>query len=195
MKTCKETKSFLHFWLGVWMLEEETFISYMYMRWCSKAQIFGCRHTALLAVLVFSKKQWVVAPESWRSLQRLKIQISEVWKDAATRASLNPPMEVRYQFRGSPLPSLSPSPACKPGWLCTSRTTGIWLVVSEYCSQQRDGCSLPSIASASWVTGPALPQVAKPEPLVIICCYTGKNRGQFRADRGWWEKVLLLPSS
>lgn len=32
MKTCKETKSFLHFWLGVWMLEEETFISYMYMR-------------------------------------------------------------------------------------------------------------------------------------------------------------------
>lgn len=28
MKTCKETKSCLHFWLKVWMLEEETFISY-----------------------------------------------------------------------------------------------------------------------------------------------------------------------
>lgn len=32
MKTCKETKIFLRSWLGVWLVEEETFISYMVMR-------------------------------------------------------------------------------------------------------------------------------------------------------------------
>lgn len=32
MKTCKETKSFLHFWLGVLMLEEETSISHPRVR-------------------------------------------------------------------------------------------------------------------------------------------------------------------
>lgn len=31
-KTCKETKIFLRSWLGVWLVEEETFISYMVMR-------------------------------------------------------------------------------------------------------------------------------------------------------------------
>jgi len=32
MKTRKETKSFLHFWLRVWMLQEEMFISYVHTR-------------------------------------------------------------------------------------------------------------------------------------------------------------------
>lgn len=32
MKTCIETKIFLRSWLGVWLVEEETFISYMLMR-------------------------------------------------------------------------------------------------------------------------------------------------------------------
>lgn len=191
MKICKETKSFLHFWLGVWMLEEESFISYVHTRgWCWNVQMFGRCNTALLAMPVFSYKQWVVAPKSWRSPQRLKIRTA-----AGTRTSLNLLTEVRYQFWGSPLPCLFPPPGCEPGWLCTTRRRGIWLVVSECCSQRRDGCSLPSTASASWVTGPALPQVAKPKPLFIICCSTVKNRGHFPVDRGLWKKVLLLPSS
>lgn len=65
---------------------------------------------------------------------------------------------------------------CKPYQLCIARWRDIWLVASEYCSQHWDGYSLPSTASTSWVKGPALPQVAKPEPLFIIYCYTVKNR-------------------
>lgn len=146
----------------------------LFWGWCSKAQMFGCRNAALLATPVFSCEQWVVAPKSWRSPQRLEIHKSEAWKAAATRATLNPPLEVRYQFWVSPLPFLPPSPGWKPGWLCIARGRGIWLVVSEYCSQHQDGCSLPSAASTSGVTGPALPQVAKPEPLFIILLYSEK---------------------
>lgn len=53
----------------------------------------------------------------------------------------------------------------------------------------------PAKASTSWVTGPALPQVAAPEPLLIIRCRTVTNKGHFPADRGWQGKVLLLPLS
>lgn len=122
--------------------------------------MFGCRHAALLPLLVFPHEQWLVAPKPWRSPQRLKIQKSEARKAAATRASLNPPTEVRYQFWGSPLPLLFLSPGCEPGWLCVAMGRGILPVVSESCSQRRDGRSLSSTAPTSRVTGPALPQVA-----------------------------------
>lgn len=40
MKTCKETKIFLRSWLGVWLVEEEIFISYVVYE--ADAQMLKC---------------------------------------------------------------------------------------------------------------------------------------------------------
>lgn len=191
MKTCKETKSFLHFWLRVWMLEEETFISYMHRRLMLEGSNGGLpqRSSSGDACLLL----WAMGGCSKVLEESPGVKNIEIWStESCNHHSI---AQSTHGGHGPVwgLPSALSAP--QPGRLCISRRRGIWLVVSECRSRRRDGCSLPSTASTSRVTGPALPQVAKPEPLFIICCYTVKYRGHFPADRGLREKVLLLPSS
>lgn len=155
--------------------------------WGSEAQTLGCRSAALLAVPFMSYEWWA---KDRRSLLRLNRWKFAAWEAAATSTS-------QSSHRGQvPVQGLPSALSVSPSWLQAQ------LVVYRKRKRNLAVGFLTLLSALRWMhspasclPGPALAQVAEPEPLLIICCSAVKNGGHFPADRAWREEVFLLPSS
>lgn len=117
------------------------------------------------------------------------------WKFAAREAAATSTSESsrRGQVPGRGLPSALSVP---PSWLQAR------LALRRQRKRSLAAGFLVLLSALRWMhspascfPGPALAQVAEPEPLLIICCSAVKNGGHFPADRARREEVFLLPSS
>lgn len=130
MKTCIETKIFLRSWLGVWLVEEETFTSYMLMRLMLK----GSNVWELLFLQAMSgcTKALEESPE----VKNTEIRSMESCSHQSIAKCTH---EGQAAVLGLPSPLFAPF-----SWLHTQEMRCL-VLVSECCSQCQDGCSLPRL--------------------------------------------------
>lgn len=105
MKTCIETKIFLRSWLGVWLVEEETFTSYMLMRLMLKGS--NVWESLFLQAMSGCTKALEESPE----IKNTEIRSMESCSHQSIAKCTH---EGQAAVLGSPLPFLPPYPGCTP---------------------------------------------------------------------------------